>query len=54
MIGTLDALNADGTINQAYAVNGPGGHSSDRTGLGTGVFAMGSPRAIEFGLKITF
>jgi hypothetical protein len=36
------------------SVNGAGGHSSDRLGLGTGVFALGAPRAIEFGLKITF
>ena len=36
------------------SVNGPGGHGGDRTGLGTGVFALGAPRAIEFGLKITF
>jgi hypothetical protein len=34
-----------------------GTHSSDRTdrvGVGTGVFALGSPRVVEFGLKITF
>jgi Carboxypeptidase regulatory-like domain len=44
--GTLDGSSG--------SVNGPGGHSNDRTGLGTGVFALGSPRAIEFGLKVTF
>jgi hypothetical protein len=27
---------------------------NDRVGVGTGVFALGSPRVIEFGLKITF
>ena len=26
----------------------------DRVGVGTGVFALGSPRVVEFGLKITF
>jgi hypothetical protein len=26
----------------------------DRVGVGTGVFALGSPRVIEFGLKVTF
>jgi len=26
----------------------------DRVGVGTGVFALGSPRVIEFGLKFTF
>ena len=25
-----------------------------RVGAGTGVFGLGSPRAMEFGLKITF
>ena len=46
LVGTLDG--------QIGSVNGPLGHSSDRTGLGTGVFALGAPRAIEFGLKLTF
>lgn len=34
-----------------------GTHSAsrnDRVGVGTGVFALGSPRVLEFGLKITF
>ena len=52
--GVLDASLPNGDINPVNAVNGPGGHAGDRTGLGTGVFALGSPRAIEFGLKITF
>jgi len=26
----------------------------DRVGVRTGVFALGSPRVIEFGLKVTF
>src|SRR5450432_319355 len=44
--GILDGLSG--------SVNGAGGHSGDRLGLGTGVFALGAPRAIEFGVKITF
>ena len=44
--GTLDGVGG--------SVNGFGGHVGDRTGLGTGVFALGAPRAIEFGMKITF
>jgi hypothetical protein len=44
--GILDGLSG--------SVNGFGGHSGDRLGLGTGVFALGAPRAIEFGLKVTF
>lgn len=27
---------------------------TNRVGLGTGVFALGAPRAIEFGLRIAF
>jgi hypothetical protein len=27
---------------------------STRTGFGTGVFGLGAPRALEFGLRITF
>ncbi len=44
--GTLDGISG--------SVNGFGGHVGDRLGLGTGVFAFGAPRAIEFGLKVTF
>lgn len=29
-------------------------HDFNRVGLGTGVFALGSPRAMEFGMKINF
>jgi hypothetical protein len=36
-------------------VNGPiGGQNVNRSGLGTGVFAAGSPRETEFGLRISF
>jgi hypothetical protein len=30
------------------------GHNIDRVGVGTGVYALGAPRQIEFGLRITF
>jgi hypothetical protein len=30
------------------------GHTVDRVGVGTGVYALGAPRQIEFGLRITF
>jgi hypothetical protein len=30
------------------------GHNIDRVGVGTGVFALGSPRQIEFGLQLSF
>ncbi len=44
--GTLDGISG--------SVNGAGGHVGDRLGLGTGVFAFGAPRSMQFGLKITF
>lgn len=38
------------------AVNGTdyAGHFANRVGAGTGVFTLGSPRQIEFGLKVNF
>ncbi len=41
---------------QAGSVNGtdPIGHDANRVGAGTGVYTLGSPRQIEFGLKVTF
>jgi len=30
------------------------GHDVDRVGMGTGVYALGAPRQIEFGLRLTF
>jgi hypothetical protein len=32
----------------------PTGHNVDRVGVGTGVYSLGAPRQIEFGLRITF
>jgi hypothetical protein len=38
------------------SLNGTSGEqpSSNRLGLGSGVFALGSPRALEFSLKLSF
>jgi hypothetical protein len=40
----------------AGTINGtdPTAHNTNRVGVGTGVFTLGSPREIEFSLKITF
>jgi hypothetical protein len=40
----------------AGQINGttPHGHSVNRVGVGTGVYALGAPRQIEFGLRLTF
>ena len=37
-------------------INGttPASHNIDRVGIGTGVYSLGAPRQIEFGLRITF
>jgi len=37
-------------------VNGttPSGHNVDRVGVGTGVYSLGAPRQIEFGLRLIF
>jgi hypothetical protein len=40
----------------AGQINGttPAGHSVDRVGVGTGVYSLGAPRQIEFGVRVTF
>jgi hypothetical protein len=40
----------------AGEVNGttPTGHNVDRVGIGTGVYSLGAPRQIEFGLRLSF
>jgi Carboxypeptidase regulatory-like domain len=40
----------------AGQINGttPAAHNVDRVGIGTGVYALGAPRQIEFGLELTF
>ena len=30
------------------------GHNVDRVGVGTGVYSLGAPRQVEFGLRLTF
>lgn len=37
-------------------INGttPAGHNVDRVGVGTGVYSLGAPRQIEFGLRLMF
>jgi len=41
---------AAGQINGTTAIS----HNVDRIGVGTGVYSLGAPRQIEFGLRITF
>jgi hypothetical protein len=40
----------------AGQINGttPTGHNVDRVGVGTGVYSLGAPRQIEFGVRLTF
>jgi hypothetical protein len=40
----------------AGQINGttPSGHNVNRVGVGTGVYSLGAPRQIEFGLRLTF
>jgi hypothetical protein len=40
----------------AGQINGttPAGHNVDRVGVGTGVYALGAPRQLEFGLRLNF
>jgi hypothetical protein len=49
---TLDGIltGSAGNINGTNA----NGHNVDRVGVGTGVYALGSPRQIEFGLSAAF
>jgi hypothetical protein len=41
---------AAGQINGTTSI----GHNVDRVGVGTGVYSLGAPRQIEFGLRVTF
>ena len=41
---------AAGQINGTTSI----GHNVDRVGVGTGVYSLGAPRQIEFGLRLTF
>jgi hypothetical protein len=45
----------NGTTAQGTILNGvQTGRAANRTGMGSGIFTLGAPRQMEFGLKITF
>ena len=41
---------AGGQINGTTSI----GHNVDRVEVGTGVYSLGAPRQVEFGLRLTF
>ena len=51
----LTTLNGLLTV-AAGQINGttPASHNVDRVGVGTGVYSLGAPRQLEFGLRVTF
>jgi len=53
----LPAASLNGLLTGAAGqINGttPTGHNVDRVGVGSGVYSLGAPRQIEFGLRLTF
>jgi hypothetical protein len=53
----LPAASLNGLLTGAAGqINGttPTGHNVDRVGVGSGVYSLGAPRQIEFGLRFTF
>jgi hypothetical protein len=45
----------NGTAKQGTVLNGiQAGRAANRIGVGSGIFTLGAPRQMEFGLKITF
>jgi hypothetical protein len=58
MNGWVDAPGTGNSINSVHRTPQPGELGPEslvyRTGLGTGVFGLGSPRVMEFGLRLTF
>jgi len=58
MNGWVDAGGAGSSINSVHKTAQPGEVGPEslvyRTGLGTGVFGLGSPRVMEFGLRVAF
>jgi hypothetical protein len=45
----------NGTAGQGAVLNGiQAGRAANRVGVGSGIFTLGAPRQMEFGLKITF
>ncbi len=49
---TLNGL-LTGGVGQINGTNGPS-HNIDRVGVGTGVYGLGAPRQVEFGLQLSF
>ena len=52
--GALSGLLTGGAGNINGTVPGPAGHDITRVGVGTGVYALGAPRQLEFGLQVSF
>ena len=53
----LPGITLNGLLTGAAGqINGttPTGHNVNRVGVGTGVYSLGAPRQIEFGLRFTF
>jgi len=53
----LPAASLNGLLTGAAGqINGttPAGHNVERVGVGSGVYSLGAPRQIEFGLRLTF
>ncbi|HXM66072.1 MAG TPA: carboxypeptidase regulatory-like domain-containing protein [Candidatus Acidoferrum sp.] len=54
----VDAGGAGSSVNSVHTTPQPGEIGPEslvyRTGLGTGVFGLGSPRVMEFGMRLTF
>lgn len=53
----LPAASLDGLLTGAAGqINGttPFAHNVDRVGIGSGVYSLGAPRQLEFGMRLTF
>ncbi len=50
LVGILNGGTSSGFVNSTTVAN----RASNRIGVGSGVFALGAPRQMEFGLKIVF
>jgi hypothetical protein len=53
----LPGVSLNGLLTRAAGqINGttPSGHNVERVGVGTGTYALGAPRQVEFGLRLTF
>jgi hypothetical protein len=55
MVGCAATIFVPTKVDPANAMtNDPAAHNTNRVGVGTGVFTLGSHREIEFSLKIAF